>query len=869
MKKIMLVDGNSILFRAYYATAATGNFMTNKDGIPTNAIFGFINMFQKLLERNPDYVYVAFDHARKTFRNELMEDYKGTRKETPDELKVQFGIIREYLGAANIPYSELEGYEADDLIGTLATVSNTQGLEVEIITGDKDMLQLVNDHITVLRTTKGVSEMANMDINGVIEKFGVRPDQIRDLLGLMGDSADNIPGVKGIGEKTAVKLLTQYGSIEGINENAEGIKGKLGEKVRDGRDMAILSKKIATILTDVPMDTDLEHYAYLPYDHDVLASFYRKYDLNTFLRRMPSKEVEEVKELKIEITDHFLPIQEDSSVIVVNYDDNYHRSIVLGYAFYNKHQSFFMDYEHARVDTDLKEYLGDESKKKIGFDIKKSILCSRWNGIEINGFDQDVLLASYVINPNIKDEIKYVADLYDYQGNLSYSEDIFGKGAKKHIPDNDQLAKYAIENAKAIYELHPVLTTKLKEISCEDLYTLELKVSNILGEMEYTGTKLDLNVLKELEVEFEQRSKQLEREIHELAGHTFNISSTKQLGEVLFDEMQLPYRGKKNKTGYSTAVDVLEKIVNVHPIIQKILDYRMLTKLDSTYVKGLQQRIFNDGKIHTIYNQALTQTGRLSSVDPNLQNISVKTEEGKLIRKAFVPSFDYLLSYDYSQIELRVLASLANVTNLIEAFNEGRDIHAHTASTIFNVPIEEVTSSQRRFAKTVNFGIVYGMSDYGLSEQLGISVSEAKDFIESYYASYPEIKTYMNAQIEFCKENGYVETILHRRRYIPEINEAAFQRRELGKRLAMNSPIQGSGADIIKLAMVKVDELMKANHVKSKMILQVHDELIFDVYADEVELMMKLVKEGMESAYNMSVKLKVEGNYAKDWCSLK
>lgn len=868
MKKLLLIDGNSILFKAFYATSVVGNLMVNKDGIPTNAVYGFINMLTKLLATKPDYIYVAFDAHRKTFRNELMEDYKGTRKETPEELVVQFSIVREYLTAANIPYYELDGYEADDLIGTMARIGKEQGLEVQIVTGDKDMLQLVEENVTVYRLGKGVSEMNEMNVEAIKEKFGLEPKQIKDLLGLMGDTADNIPGIKGVGEKTATKLLTQYGSVEGLKEHMHEIKGKMGEKIRENIEMGILSKKIATILTDVDIDDCMEHYVYKPYDYAILSSFYRKYDMNSLLRRLVAPVNKEEKEMVYNVVTKSSPVLKDSSLVVVNYDDNYHRSIILGYAIYNDEQSFYIEYENVLEDDNFKAYLKDENMHKYGFDIKKDILVSKWNGIEVQGYVDDLKLAAYVIDPKHNGELKDIALSFDYANEIYYEEEIFGKGAKKAIPEASKVAKHAILKAKAIYDLRKDMLNTISSNQQENLYDLEKNVTFILADMEFTGTKLDLNVLKQLEIDFTNKASMLEEEIYTLANEKFNIASPKQLGEVLFEHMNLP-NGKKTKTGYSTAVDVLEKLIPVHPIIQKILDYRAITKLDSTYVKGLQLRIFNDGKIHTIYNQALTQTGRLSSVDPNLQNISVKSEEGRMIRKAFVPSFDYLLSYDYSQIELRVLASLANVKELIVAFNEGKDIHAHTASVIFNVPIDEVTSTQRRFAKAVNFGIIYGMSDYGLSEQIGTSIQEAKAFIEKYYESYPEIRNYMDHLIHECKQNGYVETILHRRRYIQEINDKNFMKRELGKRLAMNSPIQGSGADIIKLAMVACDKLMKQHQVKSKMILQVHDELIFDVYADELELMQSIIKQGMQEAYKMEVALVVEGNYGKSWSELK
>lgn len=865
MERIILIDGNSLLYSAYHATAYTGNFMRTSHGVPMNAVSGFANMIEKLMQSNPDYVYVAFDYGKKTFRNELMGDYKGTRKETDEELKCQFPIARDYLVARGITYQELEGYEADDLIGTIATKAANLGIHVDIVTKDKDMLQLVTDQITVLRNTTGVSDMVEMTPKTVFEKFGIHPNQFQDFLGLMGDTADNIPGVKGVGEKTAVKLLTQYQNIENMAEHAGEIKGKLGEKIRDQIDEAFLSKKIATILTDVPMDIDFEKYRNNGYDVEVLSAFCREHEMNTLLKKIAS--VEKVESpIEIKQVQKMPEIKEDFALSVAVYDHNYHKSIVLGYGVYLPDFCGYITFEDALKDKAFLNVLKDKSIKKYGYDIKKCMVASLWNGIEIQGYDFDLQLASYILNPSLKDEIKLVLDFHG-DHSLPFSEDIYGKGAKRHVPELERLVSYYGMIAKSIYQIKDKVITDLKQQEQFDLYQdLEMPVAYILAKMEYTGVKVDKACLKEMEKDFDYRIENLEKEIHALAGVEFNISSPKQLGEVLFEKLQLPH-AKKTKTGYSTSVDVLEKLKSVHPIIQKVLDYRALTKLYSTYIVGLQEQVFMDGKIHTMYNQALTQTGRLSSTDPNLQNIPVRSEDGRMIRKAFIPSFDYIVSFDYSQIELRILAHMANVLALIEAFNEDQDIHAKTAKDIFDV--EEVTSDMRRHAKAINFGIIYGMSDFGLSEQIDVPVATAKAFIQKYFETYPGIKEFMDQQIEFCKKHGYVATILNRKRYIKEINEKNYMVRELGKRLAMNSPIQGSGADILKLAMIKVNQMMQEKQMKSKMILQVHDELIFDVVAEELEAMMALVKECMESAITLRVKLKADGTYGKSWYELK
>lgn len=867
MKKITLIDGNSLLYRAYYATAAVGNLMTNKDGIPTNAIFGFANMLDRILKDEPDYLMVAFDAGKKTFRHELQKDYKGTRKETPDELIMQFDLVREYLDCRHIVHHEMEGYEGDDLIGTVSRMAEEAGMEVAVITGDQDMLQLVSNHTTVYRTMKGVTQLeANVPAT-LKAKYDLEPDQIRDLKGLMGDASDNIPGIKGVGEKTALKLLHQYGTVENLSEHLDELKGKMGEKVRDGIQAGLDSKQIATIMRDVPIDFDLESLTRQSDDEAKLADFYRRYDMYSLLKKMEQPRTTS-SEVSYQLVNQAPQLTKDFTLVVGVYDNNYHKSIVLGYAVYSDEACFYISYEDALKDKAFQEVLKNEAIHKNGYNIKREMIASRWNGIEIQGYDYDMQLASYILNPSLKDDLKVVSEFYDYH-DLVYAEEIFGKGAKRHIPALADQAKYYLDVAMMIHRLKSDLISRLKQDEQYELYeNIELPLTYILAKMEYNGVKVNVDTLKQQEKALSGRIALLEKEIYALAGTEFNIASPKQLGEILFEKLQLP-NGKKTKTGYSTAAEVLEKLVGFHPIVQKILDYRTLTKLNSTYLVGLQEQVFLDGRIHTMYNQALTQTGRLSSTDPNLQNIPIRYEEGKKIRQAFVPEYDYILSYDYSQIELRVVASLANVHALIDAFNHDMDIHTKTASDIFHVPVTEVTKDMRRQAKAINFGIIYGMSDFGLAEQVGVSIAQAKDFINRYFATYPEIKEYMDQVIDFAKKNGYVSTMMNRRRYIPEINDKNFMRRELGKRLAMNSPIQGSAADLLKVAMIKVDRLMQEHHVQSKMILQVHDELVFDVKADELEIMKKIVKEGMESAYPMAVNLKAEGAIGKTWYDLK
>lgn len=867
MEELILIDGNSLLFKAFYATSYTGNYMVNRNGIPTNGVYGFARMVEKIISTNPKYVIVAFDYGKKTFRNELLDTYKATRKETPQELVPQFALAREYLTAHNITWYEVEGYEGDDIIGTLVDFGEKNNLKVSVYTGDKDANQLISPQTTIYRTVKGVTELDIYNEQTLLDKYGLKPDQFRDFLGLMGDSSDNIPGIKGVGEKTALKLLHQYGTIEGLQEHQDEIKGKMGEKIRAGMEDALMSKKVATILRDIPIDVDLEKATYQGYDYETLKSFYEKYDMNSLIKSMTTESAPK-KELKLEIVDHMPEITKDSAVYPSIYDTNYHRSIILGYGIYNDEQAYFISYENALKDESFLAYLKDENKKKYGYDIKSAVIGSRWNGIEINGYTFDLSLASYVLEPAIKEELKYVCTHFDYEG-VQYDEEVFGKGAKKHIPEDDILASHIVSKAKAIYELKDVVTKELKDKNQYELYeNIELPVTRILGEMEFAGTEIDLDVLKEMDTAFDETIEKLANDIYRISGTTFNISSPKQLGQVLFEDLGLK-GGKKTKTGYSTSQDVLEKIIDAHPVVPLVLEYRMLTKLSSTYLKGLQEQVFPDNKIHTIYKQTLTHTGRLSSVDPNLQNIPVRSEEGKLIRKAFVSHNGYLVSFDYSQIELRILAHMAHVTNLIDAFNQGKDIHRHTAALVFGVKDEEVTPQMRSQAKAVNFGIIYGMSEFRLSKDIGMSISEARDFINKYFETYPEVKTYMDEVVETCKKQGYVSTLLNRKRYIPTINDKNFMVRQQAQRYAMNTPIQGTGADILKLAMIEVDKALKEKNLKSQMILQVHDELIFDVFEDELEEVMSLVKEKMENCIKMDVPLIVEGNYAKNWCELK
>ncbi len=869
MEEIIIIDGSYWLFSAYYGTASMGNLMINKDGIPTNGVYGFANMLESIMKDEPRKIMVAFDAKGKTFRSEMLEDYKGHRKKAPDELLLQFPIVKEYLDARGVFQYELEGFEGDDILGTVANIATSKGYKVTIITNDKDMMQLINDSVCIYKKNTKTKSYDVINKDAFYDQFQLVPDQMRDLLGLMGDSADNIPGIPGVGEKTALKLLHQYGSIENLKENSGEIKGKMGEKIRENIELGILSKKLATIKVDVELACEFDDFEYNGYDYEKLADFYRRYDMQSLLKRMSlKKEVKQEKPMQIEMVKSLPEITKPSAFVVGVYEHNYHKSPILGFAIYNDSQSLYISLEDAIEDENFKSYCTNKNIEKYGFHCKSALLASRWNGIDIQGYSFDLQIASYILSPSLQSEIKSVCEYYQYYDVL-YDEQVYGKGAKKKIPEESTIANHLLLQARAIYSLKDEAINRLKEQEQYNLYqNVEFPLINILADMEFTGVALDIDFLKDLQKVYTKKIKELELSIHKHANKEFNIASPKQLGEVLFEDLQLPF-AKKTKTGYSTSIDILQKLEEVHPIINEVKEYRMLTKLYSTYVIGLQEQVLLDKKIHTIYNQALTQTGRLSSIEPNLQNIPVKTPEGKLIRKAFIPSNDYLVTFDYSQIELRVLAHLASATSLIEAFNNDLDIHSYTASQMFNIPLESVDSDMRRKAKAINFGIIYGMSDFGLSEQVGISVKDAKAFIQTYFEKYPEIKGYMDNNIEQCRKDGYVTTILQRKRYIPEINEKNFMRQEFGKRLAMNSPIQGSAADIMKLAMIRVHELLLENKLVSKMILQVHDELLFDVVESELDKVMEIVEKGMNEAFTMSVALQVDGSYAKNWYALK
>jgi len=849
MKKMLLVDGNSLLFRAYYATAY-GSIMRSKDGTPTNALFALANMLNKVIDNvNPDYALIAFDTDKKTFRHEEYGDYKAGRKPAPEELVTQFPLAREMVTKMGLKCYELAGYEADDIVATMAKIGEENDCKVEVFSSDKDLFQLISEKTTVNVPKKGTSDILAVTPSVCKEEYGLHPYQVTDYKGIFGDTSDNIKGIKGIGEKGALKLLEEYGSLEGIYENIDKIAGKLKEKLIEGKEDGFRSRQIATIYKDVPLDFSIDDIKYNGIK-DSLIEFYQKYDMISLIKKISfnNKEKFEYKEVTT-LNNDFL--NQDLGVYLYFKGSNYHTSEIEGIAFSNNLENYYVKRENLFNLPNIKEYLENDSYKKSCYDIKASVVLLKKLGIEAKGFDFDFKIACYLLDSSMKDDIYAV---FNTLGVIL-----------PDIKNEENLGEYASIVANNSYKLKEDLINKMKEKEVYNLFKdMEMPLVYTLIDMEENGVKVDKSILEDLGVEFRFKLNSLEDDIYRLAGKKFNIASPKQVGEVLFDDLGLPSNRKR-----STSSDELMKLINEHEIIDYILQYRKYAKLLSTYIDSLGNFVLSDGKIHAIFNQALTQTGRLSSSEPNMQNISVRDEESKLIRKAFIPSLDYILSIDYSQVELRVLASLANDETMINFFESGEDVHLMTASAIFDMPKEMITSSMRRQAKAVNFGIVYGISDWGLSEQIGCTPSEAKKFITRYFETFPNIKEYLNKLIEECKDKGYVTTILGRRREVKEINSSVYMEREFGKRVAMNTPIQGSAADIIKVAMIKINDYLKVNNYKSKMILQIHDELVFDVVEEEKEVLVPTLIKMMEEASNLTVKLLAESGIGKDWYSAK
>ncbi len=871
MKKFLICDGNSMLFKAYYATASRP--MSTSAGIPTNAVFGFAQMIHKALEIvHPDAFLVAFDAGKHTFRHDLYEAYKGGRKPAPDDLVPQFGLARELLEAYHVKWVEMPDIEADDLIGTMT--KKAEGFESYILTSDHDMLQLIDDETTVLLMKKGLTEMDIMTPTSLKESMGIEPLQIIDMKGLMGDSSDNIPGIPGVGEKTALKLLAEYGTMENVLANVDNIKGALHKKIIEGRDSAILSKKLATIRRNVDVALTAEECTFSP-DIPGIVKYLETLEMKMLVKRfsemLPMETNEELPAATSAPTS-FERVQrvpgdmlKDDLAIYVNEDlASFMHAEMRGIALANATHAVYIALDDLKQDEALLAFLNASSPAKIGYDVKRcEHICQR-EGISINFTDDTMIMAS-LVDSTLTSTDK-IMDAFGLSTSDKY-EDIYGKANKPiMLVEEENETRFSCENARNILELHDRTVEKLIAYGMEDLYrNIEMPLTHILREMESIGIRCDVGVLDQIASQTKTEIDNEQAQIFTIVGHEFNVNSPKQLAEVLYDEMGLK-AGKKR----STAADALEKLAGKHPVINHILAYRKWSKIYSTYAEGLKKYVQRDGRIHTVYNQAATQTGRLSSSEPNLQNISVRSEEGRGIRKAFLPDEGcVLISSDYHQVELRMLAHMADEESLIKAFKEGIDIHTKTAMDVFHKTEEEVTPADRRKAKAVNFGIVYGISDFGLAEQIGVSVKEAGAFIEDYYLAYPRIKTYMNSLVEECEKKGYVSTLCGRRRDIPEIRNKNRQIREFGKRAAMNAPIQGSAADLIKIAMIDIDKAMKEAGVKSRMILQVHDELIFNVPKDEIELMEKIIDDGMTHAMELKVPLTAECSVGENWYEAK
>lgn len=845
MKKVVLVDGNNLMFRSYFATLYSGSTLRNKKGFPTNAIYGFVNMINKIIsEEKPMYMAVAFDIG-KTFRHEKYDYYKGKRDNTPDELKEQFPIAKQILTAMNIKYFELQGYEADDIIGTFSKkCEQDDDFKALIVSSDKDLLQLITDQTEVkLLKTK---DYIRMDYKAFYDTYGIEPIKMIDLKALMGDASDNIPGVKGIGEKTALKLLTTYGSLSSIYEHIDKIKGSVKDKLIQDKDNAYMSYNIATIYKDVPLNVELEELAYIPKDKNELYKIYNELEFYSLIKESNNKEensnnienINYINKSKQEINDDIISLYIDLD------NNNYHNANILGFAIYNNSVSSYIPYTK---DTDL-SFL---NKKIYTYDYKRLYVSLKKNNLTIPTCLFDTMIGAYLVNYNIKDDISYLAKQMGYE------------------IDNSSKENSEIDKAKFVYDTYNTLMDMMQKENVMTLYNdIEFPLVTVLAKMEMNGIKVKKEVLFEMKDEILKRIEEVSQIIYNMAGVEFNISSPKQLGDILFEKLGLPH-AKKNKTGYSTDISVLEKLRD-YPIVEYIIEYRTLYKLYTTYIEGILNSISSDGKIHTIYTQTVARTGRLSSIEPNLQNIPIRYELGRLIRKAFVPlDNSILMSCDYSQIELRVFAHLSKVPELVMAFVNDMDIHTKTAMDIFRVKEEEVTKDMRRKAKAVNFGILYGISSYGLSEDLNIKPKEAKEFINKYFETYPGVKEYMDKEIEEAKKNGYVKTIMNRKRIIEELHSTNHVVRSMGERMALNTPIQGSSADILKMAMIKIDKYFEDNNIKSTMLLQVHDELIFNVIKEEEEEVRKIVSNIMENIIKLDVPLKVSIEEGNNWYEAK
>ncbi|MGG5340616.1 DNA polymerase I [Enterococcus sp. AZ192] len=876
-KKLLLVDGNSVAFRAFYAVQNFESFKT-KNGLHTNAILFFNNMLDNIMQKEePSHVLIAFDAGKTTFRHAFFDDYKAGRAKTPGEFKEQMPYIRELIDALGIQHYELPEYEADDIIGTLARRVEADDFEVVVVSGDKDLTQLADKNIRVEVTAKGVSELVTYTPEFIKEKYGLTPLQIIDMKGLAGDSSDNIPGVTRVGEKTAIKLLAEYGSVEGLYEHIDELKpSKMKENLINDKEQAFLSKKLATIDVNAPIDISIDSLVYNGKNLDKLVPFYREMEFKQHLSKLDiEEETVDLADVHFDVVDTFTKemFTEDMALYVEMMEDNYHTSPIVGVAWGTKKKIYTTNNLALFESQPFIDWLLSDKYQKVVYDAKRTyVALNRYVG-KTKGIKFDVLLAAYLLDTNDNSaDIEGVAQYYGY-GDIRSDEAIYGKGAKKGLPEDEEVFfSHLARKVNAIHFLTEKLDHELAEKNQSDLfYKMELPLSRILADMEITGIRVDAQRLKDMRIEFSDRLREIEQKIYAEAGEEFNLNSPKQLGVILFEKMGLPVI-KKTKTGYSTAVDVLEQLKEQAPIVEDILVYRQIAKIQSTYVEGLLKVIQPDDKIHTRYVQTLTQTGRLSSIDPNLQNIPIRLDEGRKIRQAFVPrEKDWrIFSSDYSQIELRVLAHISDDQHLKEAFIEGQDIHSSTAMRVFGIEkAEDVTPNMRRQAKAVNFGIVYGISDYGLSQNLGITRKQAQEYIDTYFEKYPGVKKYMEEIVRDAKDKGFVETLYHRRRYLPDINSRNFNLRSFAERTAINTPIQGSAADILKIAMIEMDQRLKEEKMQATMLLQVHDELVFEVPETELEKLNTLVKDVMENAVALHVPLITDSSWGKTWYEAK
>ena len=872
-KRIVLVDGNSLMFRAYFATAYVGNLMKTSTGLYTNAVYGFYAMTNHMFT-GEDYTFVAFDAGSQTFRHQQYEDYKGTRKPLDNELIEQIPYVKKYLDILKVKRKESFEYEADDIIASAARKFYDDFDEIIVVSGDKDLLQLVNDKVTVLIPLRGTSEFDEYNKTNFFNKMGIHPNQVTDYKGMVGDSSDNLPGIKGVGNKTAIKLLTEYGSLENTIEHIDELKGKMKENFIEFKDLGLRSKYLATLKDDVEIEFTAEDLKLEELDIDEMTKFLKELEFNSFLKELTKASIKEV-DVEFTIIDNENTnlekiLSSDAYLNIEVFGNNYYKGEFLGISFVSDKHKVFITKDVVVKNKTVKAYLENKNYKKKVYDYKTFLVVLNKYNITINNVVFDLMIGAYLINPRYGvGDFKQVASNFK-QNTLEFYDTIYGANTKMKIPEVEVYAKYSVEKGILLRDLENEVLKEIKDLDMEYLFNIEMKLAGVLAYLEVSGLKIDVDKLDTIGKDLNNRIGIIEKEIIELAGEEFNINSPKQLGEILFVKLHMPH-GKKNKTGYSTNVDVLEKLAPDYPIVRKVLDYRGLNKLITTYVNGIKDLVDAEEFIHPLYKQTETQTGRLSSFDPNIQNMPIRTEEGQVIREIFVSRFEdgEILSADYSQIELRVLAHMSNDPEMISSFNHSIDFHSQTASRLYDVEIGKVTSDMRRMAKAINFGIIYGMSAWGLSETINVSPLEANIYINKYFDTFKEAKVFLDSLVENVKKDGYTTTILNRRRYIPEANSSNKNMRSFGERTAMNAPIQGSAADIIKIAMVNLHKRMKEENLKSLMIAQVHDELLFDCPSDEIEKMKKIVTEVMENAYDLRVKLLVGAAHGKSWAEAK